>query len=306
MTARLTLRVPAGASVRADRFLAEHLEGLSRRRVQEMLERGLIRVDGRRLRKGDALPPGGEIAVEIAPPAVTDLEPEPDPPLVVLHEDSDVVALDKPAGRPAHALRPEDRGTVANFLAARYPESRDASEDPLEHGLVHRLDTGTSGVLLVARKREGWSELRRQFQAREIDKRYLALARGAIAAPGEIALAIEPHPDSRRRVKVVAPGRTSARSRPAVTRYRPLARYGDATLVEVEIPTGVMHQIRAHLAFLGHPIAGDALYGSKLAAPAPRLMLHAAAIGFRHPRSGERVRIESPMPADFLEELRAK
>ncbi|MGH7858169.1 MAG: S4 domain-containing protein, partial [Candidatus Binatia bacterium] len=126
MSSRLILRVPEGPAVRADRFLAEHLPDLSRRHVQDMLEHGLILVGGRRVRKGDGLPGGTEIAVEVAPPPAGELCPEPEPAVAILHEDADVLAVDKPAGRPGHALRPEDRGTVSNFLAARFPETRDA------------------------------------------------------------------------------------------------------------------------------------------------------------------------------------
>jgi 23S rRNA pseudouridine1911/1915/1917 synthase len=290
------LRVPAGAIVRADRFLASRLRGWSRRRVQGLLDSGAIRIGGRRLRKGDSLPPGTELVVEIAEEG--DLPPEPDPPVAVLHEDERILALDKPAGRPGHSLRPRDRGTIANFLAARFPETRQASPRPLEHGLVHRLDTDTSGVLLVARDREAWEVLRRQFRERSVGKQYVALVTGVVTAPGEISWPITPDPADRRRVRVVLQGSPPRGARPALTRYRPIAAFERLTLLEIEIPTGVMHQIRAHLAAFGHPVVGDALYGSG-PGRARRQLLHATSITFSHPAAGRRMRIESPLPTDF-------
>ena len=244
------------------------------------------------------LVPGAELTAELEDAPV--LEAEAALAIPVLYEDDAILVLDKPPGRPGHALRPGDRGTVANFLAARYPETRDASEDPLEHGLAHRLDTETSGVLLVARTREIWKELRDRFRRREVTKRYVALVIGNVDAPGEIDRPIAPHPRSRRRVRVVPPGETvPTGARAAVTRYRPIARYAGATLLEIGMPTGVMHQIRAHLASIGHPVAGDRLYGAPADERIPRHLLHAASIALRHPATGEPLHVESPLPEDF-------
>jgi 23S rRNA pseudouridine1911/1915/1917 synthase len=254
------------------------------------------------VRKGQALRPGTELEVEIAVLA-TALALEAEPAVAILFEDDWLVALDKPGGRPSHALRFEDRGTIANFLAARWPESRDASENPLDHGLVHRLDTGTSGVLLAARRRDAWAEARRQFRAREIGKRYLALVDGPLGEAGEVRRPIEPDPKNHRRVRVVTSTAPSAGARDATTRYRPLARYRDHTLLDVAITTGVMHQIRAHLSSIGHPVTGDPLYGPAAESIPARHWLHAATLELTHPGTAARLKIESPLPPDFTAKL---
>ena len=296
---RLEIHLPAGSSSRADRMISEQVTGLSRRRAQALLEQGLIRIDGRRVRKGDVFSGERVLEVEILAALDPEIAPEPDLEIPILHQDESSVAVDKPAGRPAQALRSSARGTVANFLAARFPETLLAGGSPLESGLVHRLDTDTSGVLLAARSREAWLELRRQFREGGVRKIYLALVHGRTPQAAEIARAIEPDPRSRRRVRVLADGERSQRARPALTRYRALARSGAFTLLEVEIETGVMHQIRAHLAAAGHPVAGDELYGGSRLEVCSRQLLHAACLEFTSPGSAERVRVDSPLPSDF-------
>jgi 23S rRNA pseudouridine1911/1915/1917 synthase len=293
---RRRIQVPSRHAVRADRLLAESLGSLSRRRVQRLLEDGAIRIDGHPVRKGQML--RGECIVEVDEIDSTSaaLPPEPDLPIAILFEDESCVALDKPAGRAGHALRPDERGTVANFLTARFADCVSAGDTPLEGGLVHRLDTGTSGVLLAARTRDAWTALRGQFRGRRIRKLYVAVVLGMVTTAGEVKGAIEPHPHNRRKVRVLE--ESSRRARPAVTRFRPSGSGSDATLLEVEIRTGVMHQIRAHLAAIGHPVIGDALYGGGRI-PEGRHLLHARRIEFDHPESGERIVVESPLPDGF-------
>jgi 23S rRNA pseudouridine1911/1915/1917 synthase len=293
---RRRIRLPGDHGVRADRLLAESLGGLSRRRVQRLLENGSIRIDGRRIRKGQMLRGEGIVEVDVIDSTSAALPPEPDLPIAVLFEDESCVALDKPAGRAGHALRPDERGTIANFLTARFADCASASDTPLEAGLVHRLDTETSGVLLAARTREAWKALRRQFRSRRIRKLYVAVVLGTVTSAGEVNQAIAPHPHNRRKVRVLE--ESSRRARPAVTRFRPFGSGSDATLLEVEIKTGVMHQIRAHLAAIGHPVIGDTLYGGGRI-PEGRHLLHARRIEFDHPESGERIVVESPLPDDF-------
>jgi 23S rRNA pseudouridine1911/1915/1917 synthase len=290
MSAR-RLRVPDGPPLRLDRFLAEAL-GFSRRSVQEELAAGKIRIDGRRARKGDAVAGGAEIVVEIEPRPET-LEPEPDLAIPILHEDEALVAVDKPAGMPSHAVRADDRGTVANVLVAHFPGIDRASERPLDAGLVHRLDGGTSGVLLAARTRVDWIEVRRQFGAREVRKAYVARVAGELAGERTVAMPIAADRGDRRRVRVG----DSPDARDAITHVRAIGRSGAESVVEVEIETGMRHQIRAHLAAIGHPVVGDELYGGP---PAERVWLHAREIEIRHPRSGRRLRIESPLPPLFV------
>jgi len=303
MTTRQRIRVPAGAAERIDRLLARALSGFSRRRLQQFLDEGLVRVDGRRMRKGEVVSGGREIEVEVLAGTVPELPLEPEPALPLLFEDASCVAIDKPAGRPGHALRSGERGTVANFLAARFPECVAAGGRPLEAGLVHRLDTWTSGVLLAARSREAWRALCRQFAAQTVEKRYLALVHGVVVRDGQSTRALGSDPRNRRRVRVLE--EASSEGRPAVTRFHPIVRGVDTTLLEVEIPTGSRHQIRAHLAAIGHPVVGDVLYGGGPIA-GERHLLHAARLVFDHPASGERITIESPLPPDFEAAMRRR
>jgi 23S rRNA pseudouridine1911/1915/1917 synthase len=168
--------------------------------------------------------------------------------------------------------------------------------------LVHRLDTATSGVILAARSKEDWLALRRQFREGTIEKRYLAVVGGALDHPGEVCRPIAPHPRNRRKVLVLENGEGSPGAKTALTRYRPLAAGSGLTLLEVEIPTGRMHQIRAHLAAIGHPVIGDSIYGAG-EIPEGRHLLHAARLAFEHPRNAERVIVESLAPGDFRHAL---
>lgn len=284
--------------VRLDRFLAANWGPLSRRHTREIIAAGAVRVNGTIARKGLSLRDGDVVEVAADALAATAPRTEPGLAIAVLYEDAELIALDKPAGLPAVALRPSDAGTVANFLLAYAPETADAGRTPLEAGLVHRLDSGTSGVLLAARTREAWMVLRDQFRARQVGKRYVAWIDGAIAGPGSVGDPIAHHPRRPRLMVVCAEPARAARlgARPAHTRYRPLAPRPGGTLVEVQIETGVRHQIRVHLAAAGHPVRGDVLYGGSVA---PRMLLHAVELTIRHPADGRTLRIASPLPAAF-------
>lgn len=286
------------AGARLDRFLGEHCGPLTRRQTRAIIAAGAVRVNGRRAHKGDTLRAGD--VVEIDRDALTPAVPQGQPELAVpvLYEDDALIALDKPSGMPSVALAGSERDTAANFLLARLPAAATIGGSPLEAGLVHRLDTGTSGVLLAAREATAWAALREQFRQRQVGKRYVALVEGAVVRSGEIAAPIAHHPRRPRLMVVCRDARHAGElaARAARTTYRPLARRGPATLLELTIDAGVRHQIRVHLAALGHPVCGDTLYG---AAPAARLMLHAAALRIRHPSSGRALTIESPLPEGF-------
>jgi len=288
---RRTVEVPPDAAgQRLDVWLAGAL-GLSRAEVKELLESGAVRQGGRRIRKGDRTVAGARLEVEL-PSADLRPVPEPDAPLTVLHADALLVAVDKPAGWPSHPLLPDERGTVVNALVARYPELPDASEDPREGGLVHRLDTETSGVLLAARTRPAWEAVRAAFDRREVDKRYLAAVSGPIADAGEIDLPL------RHRADHVEPAPAGG-GREASSRFRVLSRKGDLSLVEVRILTGVLHQIRAHLAAIGAPVLGDALYGGRPVPGLERFFLHAASLGLEHPGTGRPITFDAPLPPEL-------
>jgi 23S rRNA pseudouridine1911/1915/1917 synthase len=181
---------------------------------------------------------------------------------------------------------------------ARYPEVRDAAEEAREGGLCHRLDTETSGVLLAARSREVWSQVREAFGKRDIDKVYWAVVTGPMPEEGEIELALA------QRGSRAVPSSEEAGGRPALSLFRALSRSADATLVEMKIITGVMHQVRAHLAAIGAPILGDALYGGREHAGLGRFFLHARSLGLMHPRTHKRVTVVSELPQELRKVLR--
>ncbi|MBI5544131.1 MAG: RluA family pseudouridine synthase [Deltaproteobacteria bacterium] len=303
---RIVYRVPADAApARLDRYLADVL-GLSRRRVTEAFEAGAVRVDGKRARKGDKVLPGSEIVAEASSGAAAAVVPQPELALSVLVEDPAVLVLDKPAGMPAHPLEESEKGTLGNALIARFPECATASDDPRECGLAHRLDVETSGAMVAARSPEAWKALRAAFSKRIVEKRYLALVGGAPGEGGEIDIPIAHHPRNPRKMVACALPEDAERlkARPAVTRYKVLERLGDYALVEAEIPTGVMHQIRIHLAAVGAPVAGDTLYGGPAAEGLTRQFLHAARLAFPHPVDGRRVEAQAPLPPELEAVLR--
>ena len=293
------LTVPRDVSaVRLDAWLACSLPHCGRRRAQRAIAAGAVRVNGRPARKASRVSAGDVVEVEGWVGAPGPLRANPDLMVSVLYEDAAVLVLDKPSGMPTHALRAEETDTVANFLLARYPEVSGVGKGPLEPGIVHRLDTGTSGVLLVARTADAHAALRRQFAEQAISKEYRALVHGRVPAAGAVDVPIAPIRRSGRKMRVVRHG---PGGRPARTLFRPIEPCGDFTLLAVTIATGVMHQIRVHLASIGHPVVGDRLYGP--ATPPPRVrrhLLHAYRIGFTHPVSGRRVEVTSPLPADVL------
>ncbi len=295
------------AGRRLDAFLADKLD-LPRSRVRELLSRGGVALNGRpaiRSSKGLGLEPGARIEIE---PLLASRDPrvlpEANRPLSVLAKGCGWIALDKPSGVPVHPLDPREVGTISNALAARYPEIHGIGEGGLRSGVVHRLDVDTSGVLLFALEPVAWRRLRSAFREHRIEKRYRALVRGRIERTGraELALAIARHRPAR--VRVVES--TVRRAWNTVTEWRRLevfaAGAGDpgesASLVEVVLHTGFLHQIRATLAHLGHPVLGDPVYGDPTrSGEERRLMLHAARVRFAE------VFAESPDPPDFRERL---
>lgn len=283
---------PEAAGKRLDLFVGEALAA-SRAKLKALFEAGAVRVDGRKAKKGQLVTPGQSVAIEVEEEGPRAPVPEPQAPLTVLHEDADLLFLDKPARRPSHPLASGEKGTVANALVARYPECADASEDPREAGLCHRLDVETSGVLLAARNRAAWEKVRAAFAERKVDKRYWALVTGPIADAGEIELALRHHGD---RVEPAADGEDA---REAISSFRVLARQGEFSLVEVRILTGVLHQVRAHLAAIGAPIVGDVRYGGRAEPALTRFFLHARSLALAHPSTGRQVTVESPLPAEL-------
>ena len=281
---------------RVDLFIGEAL-GLSRARLKKLFDAGAVRVEGRVAKKGLLVAAGQRIQV-VVPEERREVVPEPDAPLVLLHEDDTLVFLDKPAGTPSHPLQPGETGTVANALVGRHPECLGASEDEREGGLCHRLDIETSGVLVAARTREAWTAVREAFGGRSVDKRYWALVTGPLADEGEIDLPLRHHPRHPDRVEPAVEGGEGARE--AHSEFRVLAREGEYSFVEVRISTGVLHQVRAHLAAVGAPIVGDALYEGREEPGLGRFFLHARALGLTHPVTRQPLHVESPLPPELL------
>jgi len=283
----------AEAGGRLDVFLARALPA-SRGQVRALLGAGGVRVDGSAVdlgAKGMMLAAGQRIALsEPTLAAAATPEPEPEAELRVLAEGEGWIAVDKPAGTPVHPLAPGERGTLLNALVARHPEVTGVGEGGLRSGVVHRLDVDTSGVLLFALAELRWLELREAFRSHRVDKRYRALVHGRAEGEGDVVLHLAVLRHRPARVGVVAPG--DGRSRRTELRWRSLEVFADATLVEVAPRTGFLHQIRATLAHLGHPLVGDVAYGAP-AGVAPRHMLHASRVAFEDVVAG------SPDAEDF-------
>ncbi len=288
-----TLKVDAAsAGKRIDLFVGEAL-ALSRSRVKALFEDGHVRVNNHKAKKGLGLVEGDALEIDLpeesaSTAAVADAELT----LTVLHADEALVFVDKAAGVPTQPLQPGERGTVANALIAKYPEMSTVGDDAREAGLCHRLDVETSGVLLAARTREAWEKMRAAFtEDRAVEKHYLALVTGPLADDGLIEVPLAHAGDH------VVPAFEDGR--PAITEFRVRQRAGLYSLVEVKLITGVLHQVRAHLAAIGAPIVGDALYGGVSEPGLTRFFLHAVSLGVRHPLTGDFLRVESPLPPEL-------
>jgi len=291
----------------------------SRRAATELIARGFVRVNGRRYRKGATILLGDRVEVADAP-AVEGLAPNPELKVAILYEDAAVIVADKPPLMPCHPLRGDERTTVMNAIAAAYPETAAIFDKALEGGLVHRLDNGTSGALMIARNREAFAALREDLRAGRVTRHYRALVAGRLDGTLEIATPIAHHPKNPRKMVVVATADAAARSapapvassnaryrsapRPAFTRVEALSYENGFTLAQVTPRTGNRHQIRIHLASIGHPLASDELYGGAPLAglDAGRFWLHLAELEFDSP-AGARVKVSAPLARDLEDSL---
>ena len=272
---------------RLDRVLCERLT-LSRSQVKRLFDAGEVRRNGRRAGKGELVAHGDrvDLGAELRDSSAL---PDPEVTLEVLHEDPYLVVVDKPAGIPSHPLRPGELGCAANGLLARYPEMAGTGYDDRQPGLVNRLDNDTSGLLLVARSPEIFAQLRSALETGQIDKSYLALTTHPVR-PQRIELSLSPSPRHRARVEINPLGR------PATTVVHACRPHGALFLVEARAGRAYRHQVRAHLAAVGAPILGDALYGGDFG---PRHYLHAARLAFTHPVSGAPIEVCCSPPGDW-------
>jgi 23S rRNA pseudouridine1911/1915/1917 synthase len=306
--------LPEQAGERLDRVVTLHCTDLSRTRVQELIEEGLVRLDSRAAKGSHRVHGGERVTVEVHPRPPMRAEAE-SISLDVLYEDDDVVAVNKPAGMVVHAGAGNPRGTLVNALLGRgLPLSQGG--DVLRPGIVHRLDKDTSGIILVAKNDAAHAKLGEAFRQRTVKKTYIALVEGLLKEDsGRIELAIGRDP--KRRVRMTARrSAVLADAREARTDWRVLARIDTTTLLEVQLHTGRTHQIRVHFSTVRHPVLGDTLYGAAAELlvgktslpPLGRNFLHAAKLGFSHPRSGVWIDLSAPMPESlraFVKQLAA-
>jgi 23S rRNA pseudouridine1911/1915/1917 synthase len=296
-----SLPVPDGlAGERADAALARLL-GFSRTFAAEVIEAGGARLDGTTLAKSDRLVAGAWLEVAWTPKSEPRIVPTLVPGFAVVYDDDDLVVIDKPVGVAAHPAVGWEGPTVLGALAAA--GFRISTSGAAERaGIVHRLDVGTSGLMVVAKSERAYTELKRQFHDREVDKIYHAAVQGhPDPFSGTIDAPIGRHPSSSWKFAITADGK------PSVTHYETLEAMRGATLLEIHLETGRTHQIRVHMAAQRHPCVGDLLYGADpvLAARVglERQWLHAMKLGFRHPATGERVDFETEYPADLQHAL---
>lgn len=279
--------------VRLDTFLAEQIPEMSRSKWKSMIQDGLVTVNGVPCKPNHKLK-AGEI-VEWASPVEVSTEVLPENiPLDILHRDDALLVLNKPPGLVVHPAAGNESGTLVNALMFYDPVFRELERA----GIVHRLDKNTSGVMVVARSEVAMAELQRQFKARETEKGYLALVWGDTPNQGEIETLIGRHPVHRQKMAVLSEG-----GRQAITSYETIERFGAVSLMRIRIETGRTHQIRVHMADLGHPIVGDPVYGRARKYSLPerpmRQMLHAARLTFNHPVSGKRLSFDAPLFDDM-------
>jgi len=287
-------------SIRLDKYVVQQCGGISRSYAQQLIDEGRVTVNKKVAKASTRLEAGDRVNIELPPPTTVSLMPE-EMELKIVYEDDDLLVIDKPAGLAVHPGAGRSSHTLANALLARYPELSSVGGS-LRPGIVHRLDKDTSGLMMVAKNDVTQASLSNQLKARSVVKNYLALVTGHLSPQsGAIEAPIGRDPHQRKRMAVVGEGKE------ARTVYRVIRYMDDYTLVEVILETGRTHQIRVHLSAIGHPVAGDAVYGKRVAFLA-RPFLHAATLGFVHPRTGQYMEFQSELPeelADVLERVAA-
>ncbi|HBA82526.1 MAG TPA: RluA family pseudouridine synthase [Verrucomicrobia bacterium] len=286
-----------GHSMRLDAWLATQLPDLSRARLQELIKSGQILLNGRPCKPSQTPKAGDRIDVGIPPPIPVEATAE-DIPLSVLYEDADLIVVNKPAGLVTHPAPGHDSGTLVNALLHHCKDLGGIGGE-LRPGIVHRLDKDTTGVLVVAKNEPAMHSIVEQFKNRQVTKEYAALVWGQLAPPnGTVETLLGRNPHDRKKMSA-----RPQQGRPAVTHYETVETWPDISYVRIRIETGRTHQIRVHMAHLGHSVVGDRQYGRArnvvLPAPADRQMLHARCLSLTHPRTGQRLELTAPIPADM-------
>lgn len=287
---------------RADAVIAAALDGLTRSAAVRWLEEGRVTLNGAPLKKNTKLQPGDEVRISPPQPQSVDLTPQ-DIPLDVVYEDNDVIVVNKPVGMVVHPAPGHPDGTLVNALLYHCKNSLSGINGELRPGIVHRIDRDTSGLIIAAKNDFAHQALSAQLQDHSLARTYECVAVGAFREDaGTVDAPIGRHPADRKKMAVLPTGR------PAVTHWEVLERFSGPlrhTRLRCRLETGRTHQIRVHLAYLGHPILGDTVYGAKK--PVPGLQgqcLHAVGLRFLHPRTGEAVELCCPLPEEFQAQLR--
>ena len=288
------------AGERLDQFLARSVEGLTRSAAQRLLEEGAVTRSGRPARKNDKTSPGDVLEVVLPDPAPVDLLPQ-NIPLDVVYEDGDVIVVNKPVGMVVHPAPGHPDGTLVNALLYHCGNSLSGINGALRPGIVHRIDRDTSGLIIAAKNDAAHLALAAQLQDHSLYRYYEAVCVGGLREDrGTVDAPIGRHPVDRKKMAV-----DRKNGRAAVTHWEVLGRYGGYTHIGCRLETGRTHQIRVHMASVGHPLLGDVVYGAKK--PVPGLAgqcLHARRLSFVHPRTGTRLTVECPLPDWFTAVLR--
>lgn len=288
------------AGERLDAFLARSELALSRSAAQKLMEEGCVRLNGRPGKKNDRLTPGDQVEVTIPEPRAVDVVPR-EMPLDIVYEDEDVVVINKPKGLVVHPAAGHQNDTLVNGLLYAMGDSLSGINGELRPGIVHRIDKDTSGLLAVAKNDLAHAMLASQLKDHTMARTYEAIVCGNLKEDaGTVDAPIGRHPTDRKKMCV-----TERNSKPAVTHWEVVKRYPGYTHIRCRLETGRTHQIRVHMAYIGHPILGDTVYGAKKAVPGLQgQCLHAVGLRFVHPRTGEVVELRCPLPEEFQRQLR--
>ena len=286
--------------LRLDRFLSEELEDHSRSFLQKLIKEGLVTVDGKPVKANYRLSAGQQVSVQVREPEEVNIEPQ-EMPLDILYEDGDVCIVNKPKGMVVHPAAGHYRDTLVNGIMYHCQDSLSGINGSLRPGIVHRIDKDTTGALIICKNDKAHSCIAEQLKEHSITRRYRAIIIGNLSEDeGTVDAPIGRHPTQRKKMAV---NRNNGKR--AVTHYRVLARFRGYTYIECRLETGRTHQIRVHMASIGHPLLGDTVYGpAKQAYPSLEgQTLHAMVIGFVHPTTGAYMEFEAPLPAYFAELL---
>lgn len=299
MTEKFTLKV-TDSDIRLDKYISEHIENLSRTRVKELIKEKNILVNKKQEKVSYKVQAGDEISVTVPAVKPLDLTPE-NIPLDIVYEDDDVIVVNKPQGMVVHPSAGHPDHTLVNALLY-HTRNLAASPEGFRPGIVHRIDKDTSGLLMIAKNSQARESLEKQLANKTNERYYLAIVHGNFGEEnGKIDAPIGRNPNDRKKMAVVENGKN------AVTHFKVLEQFKNYSLIKCKLETGRTHQIRVHLSYIGHPVAGDPLYGPKKTLKGSGQFLHAEVLGFKHPKTGKQLTFEVKPPKifeDTLNELR--